>query len=195
MGHTIDGLSIHRPGESHVGLFGYALNATLRNVGVVGGRIQGAESVGGLVGFQVRHHDGDDLRMLVAHQVGHRTRVHPLQCIQAGGVAAQQDAVDQVAGLFAAQRLHQHVADVVVRAHAQRGLRAQLTAELVHHPFYLFAGDVGHGGHGDADLLHLLRFHVAQHFGRVQFTQRQQQDGGALHAGQGGDLSHWPPSP
>ena len=51
MGHTIDGLSIHRPGENHVGLFGYALNATLRNVGVVGGRIQGAESVGGLVGY------------------------------------------------------------------------------------------------------------------------------------------------
>ena len=142
------------------------------------------------------HHDGDDLRVLVAHQVGHGTRIHPLQRVQAGVVAPQQDAVDQAAGFFGAQRLHQHVADVVVRAHAQRGLGAQLAAELVHDPLDLLAGDVGHGRHGDADLLDFLGLHVAQHFGRVQFTQRKQQDGGALNAGQRGRcINHWPPSP
>jgi len=143
----------------------------------------------------VRHHDRDDLRVLVAHQVGHGTRVHPLQRVQAGGVAAEQDAVDQIAGLLAAQCLHQHVADVVVRPDTERGLGAQFAAELVHHALDLLTGDIGHRRHRDTDLLHFLGFHVAQHFGCVQFAQRQQQHGGALHTGQGRGVSHWPPSP
>lgn len=49
-GHAIHGLFIHRPGEDKVGLFGYARNATLRNVRLLGGHVTGGENVGALVG-------------------------------------------------------------------------------------------------------------------------------------------------
>jgi hypothetical protein len=49
-GHSIRQLFIHRPGESNVGLFGHARNATLRNVRFSGGQITGGENVGALVG-------------------------------------------------------------------------------------------------------------------------------------------------
>lgn len=49
-GHAIHGLFIHRPGEDHVGLFGYARNATLLHLAVVGARIAGGGNVGLLVG-------------------------------------------------------------------------------------------------------------------------------------------------
>lgn len=51
-GHAIHGLFIERPGEDKVGLFGYARNATLRNVRLVGGQVTGGEKVGALVGHQ-----------------------------------------------------------------------------------------------------------------------------------------------
>ena len=51
LGHTINGLIVNRPSQDNVGLFGYAKNATLRNVGMVGGHIVGGGSVGGLVGY------------------------------------------------------------------------------------------------------------------------------------------------
>lgn len=51
-GHAIHGLFIERPGEDKVGLFGYARNATLRNVRLVGGHVTGGENVGALVGHQ-----------------------------------------------------------------------------------------------------------------------------------------------
>ena len=49
-GHAIQGLFIHRPNENDVGLFGHALNATLRDVRLVGGQVTGAANVGALVG-------------------------------------------------------------------------------------------------------------------------------------------------
>ena len=51
LGHTITGLTINRSGTSYVGLFGYADNAYIRNVGLVGGSVTGAYHVGGLVGY------------------------------------------------------------------------------------------------------------------------------------------------
>jgi hypothetical protein len=51
LGHTITGLTINRPAQSYVGLFGYtANNAAIRNVGLVGGSITGNMYVGGLAG-------------------------------------------------------------------------------------------------------------------------------------------------
>ncbi|MCT9809184.1 YDG domain-containing protein [Acidovorax sp. Be4] len=57
LGHTINGLTINRSNESYVGLFGYAENATLRNVGLEGGSVTGGSQglvtyAGGLVGYQ-----------------------------------------------------------------------------------------------------------------------------------------------
>ena len=66
---------------------------------------EGLEHRAGLVEIQV-HQDGrDDLRMLVAQQLGHRAGVHPLQALDAGDVGALQDAVDQQVGLVLAGAL------------------------------------------------------------------------------------------
>ena len=51
-GHTINGLVINRPSTNFVGLFGTLSNATIANVGIVGGSIRGSVSVGGLAGYQ-----------------------------------------------------------------------------------------------------------------------------------------------
>ena len=50
LGHTISGLTIHRPSSSNVGLFGSVGGAAIRNVGLVGDSISGSYFVGGLVG-------------------------------------------------------------------------------------------------------------------------------------------------
>ncbi|MFC7314168.1 PKD domain-containing protein [Salinirubellus salinus] len=49
-GHTISGLTIDRPLESRVGLFGYAEQATLEHVVLEGGRVEGGRFVGALAG-------------------------------------------------------------------------------------------------------------------------------------------------
>ena len=75
-----------------------------------------------LVGIEVRQHDGDDLRMLVAHQLGDRARVHPLERFEALALAAEADAIHEARGLVVAERIHQHLAHEFVAAHAERGL-------------------------------------------------------------------------
>lgn len=50
-GHVINDLKIARPGENHVGLFGYTDGATLRNVALSGGSVTGNLSVGSLAGY------------------------------------------------------------------------------------------------------------------------------------------------
>lgn len=51
LGHTISGLTINRPGENYVGLFGLTeTGSNIRNVGLVQSSVTGYESVGGLVG-------------------------------------------------------------------------------------------------------------------------------------------------
>ena len=50
-GHIISNLTINRPTENYVGLFGDINNATISNVGIVGGSIKGNWRVGSLVGF------------------------------------------------------------------------------------------------------------------------------------------------
>jgi len=50
LGHTITGLTINRPTQFYVGLFGSTDDSTISNVGLVGLSIVGYDSVGGLVG-------------------------------------------------------------------------------------------------------------------------------------------------
>jgi len=53
LGHTITGLTINRPGEDYIGLFkalGAVADASIRNVGLVGGSVTGRDYVGGLAG-------------------------------------------------------------------------------------------------------------------------------------------------
>ena len=51
LGHTITGLTINRPSSNNVGLFGHTQDATIRDVGLVGGAVSGGNYVGGLVGW------------------------------------------------------------------------------------------------------------------------------------------------
>ena len=50
-GHVITGLTINRPGSGYQGLFGYAYEATISNLGIVDADITGGYSVGGVVGY------------------------------------------------------------------------------------------------------------------------------------------------
>ncbi len=50
LGHTITGLTINRPATDYIGLFGYGKASAISNVGLVGGSVSGAFSVGGLAG-------------------------------------------------------------------------------------------------------------------------------------------------
>ncbi|UVE18066.1 YDG domain-containing protein [Pseudomonas sp. LS44] len=52
LGHAISGLTIARPLQDYVGLFGSTRSTgTLRNIGLLGGTVEGRDSVGGLVGY------------------------------------------------------------------------------------------------------------------------------------------------
>lgn len=50
LGHIITNLTINRPTENHVGLFGTVSQANIRNVGLKGGVVIGRDEVGGLAG-------------------------------------------------------------------------------------------------------------------------------------------------
>lgn len=51
LGHTVTGLTVNRPAENNVGLFGtVGATAAIRNLRVAGGSITGIENVGGLAG-------------------------------------------------------------------------------------------------------------------------------------------------
>ncbi|WP_076591420.1 GLUG motif-containing protein [Herminiimonas arsenitoxidans] len=50
LGHVIRNLTINQSTQSSVGLFGSAVGATIRNVGLVDGSVKGKDSVGALVG-------------------------------------------------------------------------------------------------------------------------------------------------
>jgi len=51
LGHTITGLTINRPTQDYIGLFGLGNGARISNVGLNGGSVIGRDFVGGLVGF------------------------------------------------------------------------------------------------------------------------------------------------
>jgi len=50
-GKTIAGLTINLPTQNNVGLFGYTLSATIKNLGIISGLITGNDNVGAVVGF------------------------------------------------------------------------------------------------------------------------------------------------
>jgi hypothetical protein len=97
------------------------------------------EHVGGLVELQVHQDGGDDLRVLVAQQFGHRARVHPLQALDAGDVVALQDAVDQQVGLVLAQRLAQHGLHVLVGVGHQHVFVGRDVLEVLEHAVHALA--------------------------------------------------------
>ena len=51
MDHSIDGLFINRPGQNHIGLFGYASEARIENLNLTNTNIAADYSIGALAGF------------------------------------------------------------------------------------------------------------------------------------------------
>src|SRR5690606_28993807 len=145
--------------------------------------IKVGQNFGGLVGVEVGHHNGLNLRVFVADQVGHLAGFHPLQGIQTGGVAAQQNTVDQGTGFVVTQRLGKHITDVSIGTQAHTGLAADRFQKFRHHAFHLRLVNVGKRRHGRTDPLYFFRAHVFQNLGGVFFAQAHQQNGSTIQAG------------
>ena len=62
------------------------------------------ENITGVIVFEVHQNGGNDLRVLVANEIGNRWRIHPFQAFNAIGVAALQNTRDQVRCLVVAER-------------------------------------------------------------------------------------------
>ncbi|MPN46343.1 hypothetical protein SDC9_193929 [bioreactor metagenome] len=149
------------------------------------------EDFAGVVVFEVDEDGGDDLRVLVLDQVGDGLCVHPLQAFDARGFAALQDARDQVGGLVVAERLGQHRADVVIGVYMDGRMFLDVLVKVVEHGLDRGPRHRLEGGHRMAELLHLARAEVLEHFGGVVLAQRDEQ-GRALF--QSVVSWHWRPS-
>ena len=143
-----------------------------------------AQYLGRLRRFEMREHDGDDLRMLVRDHVGDRLRRHPLERVEALAATAVQDAIDQALRALAADRVRDHLADVLVHVNLQRRLRVHGLREAIHDVGDLLAGDAVQRGHRGADLLDLARVHELEHGGRVRLAEAHEEHGGALAPGE-----------
>jgi hypothetical protein len=53
LGHSVDQLSIDRAGLSYTGLIGVSQGATIANIGIMGGNVNGKRDLGSLVGWSV----------------------------------------------------------------------------------------------------------------------------------------------
>ena len=136
-----------------------------------------------MVTLQVHQNGGDDLRVLMADQLGHRGRIHPAQALDARDVAALHDAVDQHAGLVVAQRTFQHATHVGVGIMHQRALLRGLLMKTFQNLLDMVLGRVLGPGHHFAQSLYLLRCQVLEDFGCRFLAQGEQQHGGITGAG------------
>ena len=97
LGHTINRLTIHRQNEEAVGLFGYAENAVLRNVGLVEGSTIGRLHTGALVGYQ---NGGSISNAYATGSVTGIDRTGGLVGAQSGGDISNAYAAGSVTGNF-----------------------------------------------------------------------------------------------
>ena len=120
--------------------------------------------------------------MLVAHQLRDRLGVHPLQALDAAGVAALQDAVDQQSGAFITKRLAQHRLHILIVVGDQRTVLAGFGAEAVEHRGHLLRRHGANPGHRLADLVHLLGRQVLEDLRGDFLAKRQQEDRAAFES-------------
>ena len=109
--------------------------------------------------------------MFIANDVANGPGLHPLESIEAGGIAANQDAIDQAGCLVVAERLGEHRPDVLVIAYAKPGLPAYGINKLVHHVGHFVLADILHLSHGHAHTLDLFGAHVLEDFCGIRFAQ------------------------
>ena len=140
------------------------------------------EDLGRLVGIEIGEHDRDDLRMLVADELGHGARVHPLERFEALARGPDVDAVDDARGLVFAERIHEHLAQELVRADADGGLLLDHGREVREHGAHFLARHIRRAAPSPCRALHFPRAHVLEDLRGFLLAERQQQDRGALGA-------------
>ena len=149
------------------------------------------EDVAGVVVLEVHEDGGDDLRVFVANEVGDRRRVHPFEAFDAVGVAALQNARNQVGRFVVAERLGQDRAHVGVAVDVHRRRFGRRALEVGKDFLDLGPGHRLQAGHGVAELLDFFRPEVFEDFRCVILAQGDEQDGALLDA----VVSwHWRPS-
>ncbi len=146
--------------------------------------VKWSEDLAGLVALQVHQDGGDDLRVLVADQLGHRWRVHPLQAFDAGGVACRPGCGSAAttpcrrrAPWSARWRMYSSESRPTAKSAVRSG-RGSRPAP----PPAARAGTLFMRRHGGAQLLHLARAEVFHHLGRLVLAEREHQDRALLYA-------------
>ncbi|MGY3209749.1 hypothetical protein ACVWVS_003389 [Ewingella americana] len=135
--------------------------------------VEQRQNVGCLTAFQVHQNGGDDLRMLVADQVGRNLWLHEVEGFHAGGGFARLENIFQQAGgaLFA-QGFGQYRTQVLAGVNTQRGVLLGFVFKLAQHVAELLVGNLMDVGHRATDLLNFTRVEVLEHLHRAVFTQR-----------------------
>ena len=118
----------------------------------------------------------DNLRVLIAQQLGHRDGVHPFQAFNARDIAALQDAIKQQRSLIVPQGAAQHRFDVIAGIFHQQALRGAIVGKPRHHKIDFLFGHPPHAGDGFAQFLHFFGREVLKHLGRLFLAQGHEQD-------------------
>ena len=124
---------------------------------------------------------GDDLRVLVADQLGDHARLHPLQGLDAGATGAGQDAVDDRLGPALAERTGKSPLHVLDAIDGEAG-GVGLAEEVADDHFGAVARDLLEGGHARADRLDLAGIHVFHDLRGVTLAERHQEDRSTVNA-------------
>lgn len=163
--HTIRNLTIDRPGQSEVGLFGAAAHAYIANVSLLGVNVQGDERVGALVGNALSNAGGDTLsasRIIVQGTVSGNAKV--------GGLIGAASSILDIDESYSAAFVEGSAAGGLVGSHtgsgaisaasfwdvgasgqpsSQGGGNGRTTAEMLTRETYVDAGwTFGAGGWG-----------------------------------------------
>ena len=95
LGHTISGLTINRPIQDNVGLFGaLAFGSAVRNLGLIGGSVKGANNVGALAGNSY----GNITNVYATSNVSGSSQIGGLVGYNFGGTIAHSHATGTVSG-------------------------------------------------------------------------------------------------
>ena len=119
---------------------------------------------------------GNDLWVLIAQQLCHRQRIHPLQAFNARNISALQDTVNQQRCLVIPKGTAKHRTNVIARVRNQEALRRSSVRETVNHAVNLLARDRLHARDSLSKLLHFFRRKMLEYFRRLLFAKRHQQN-------------------
>ena len=111
---------------------------------------QAGQHFGGLLGFEVGQHDGDDLRMFVRMISATCLASIHLSAFETLALASEADAIQSAGGLLLAQRIHQHLRTNSSPPTPTEVCCSTAACELHQHGAHFLARHVGEIGHGCA---------------------------------------------